>query len=261
MCLIFLSIQNHPKYPLIVAANRDEFYKRKTSPAGFWADHRHILGGRDLEAGGTWLGMTLSGKISMITNYRDLKNLKPQAPSRGELTTNFLSREDPAETYMKKIQESGPRYNGFNFLAGTPDELWYFSNYGNGIQKLNAGLYGLSNHLLDTPWPKVTRGKEMMQPLLQQPEISIPDLFDALSNEHRAPDNQLPETGVSLDRERMLSSMFIKSPDYGSRSSTIILVDKQNHVRFTERVYEPNTGQHSTKEFEFDVVTDGPSLS
>ena len=253
MCLIFISIQNHPKYSLIVAANRDEFHSRKTSPADFWTDHKHILGGRDLEAGGTWMGVNRAGKISMITNYRDISNINPLAPSRGHLTTNFLEKDPDTEEYMKEVEKVGQRYNGFNFLAGAADSLWYFSNYRKGIQKLKPGFYGLSNHLLDTPWPKVVRGKELILPIVREPDVKPAALFEALHNEQRAPDEHLPDTGIGLERERALSSMFIKSPDYGSRCSTVVTIDKQNHVHFSERVYDLTTFQHTTREFEFDA--------
>src|SRR5688572_11425620 len=139
MCLIFISLNNHPTYKLIVAANRDEFYNRKTAPADFWEDYPSILGGRDLEAGGTWLGIARSGKISMVTNYRDPKNINPNAPSRGQLVSDYLLNDDTPARYLERLLPKAKQYNGFNLITGTQNELWYFSNYGNGIQHLNAG--------------------------------------------------------------------------------------------------------------------------
>ena len=254
MCLIFLSLQDHPRYKLIVAANRDEFYRRKTTPADFWTDAPNVLAGRDLEANGTWLGVARTGRICLLTNYRDPKNIDPAAPSRGHLVSDFLQRDLTGEQYLSDIEADGKRYNGYNLLAGTFDELWYHSNYGQGIQRIQPGFHGLSNHLLNTPWPKVERGKDLLRPILQQEVLMPAELFEFLYDEHRAPDNQLPDTGIGLERERALSSMFIKSPDYGSRCSTVILIDRQNHVQFSERVYDLATFAHTTRDFEFDIV-------
>jgi len=251
MCLIFFSIRQHPRYKLVVAANRDEFYQRKTAPASFWKDQPNVLGGRDLEASGTWLGITKAGRLSLVTNYRDLKNLKQQAPSRGALVSDFLTGDEHAESYLKQVSEKASAYNGFNLLTGNVDDLWYFSNYQNDIKQLGSSLYGLSNALLDTPWPKVAHGKAEVARHLQHDEIKPNTLFQLLLNEDRAPDQNLPDTGVGIERERMLSSMFIKSPNYGTRCSTVILVDYNNHVLFSERVYNLETFEFATRTFEF----------
>src|SRR5215216_7502929 len=195
MCLIFLSLEDHPDYKLIVVANRDEFYNRKTQAAAFWDDHPEILGGRDLAAGGTWLGMSANGKISMITNYRDPKNINPNAPSRGHLVSDYLDGNDTPEKYLGKLEPQAKRYNGFNLITGTTDELWYFSNYREGIEKLDPGLHGLSNHLLDVPWPKVQKGREKMREIVGQPFTSS-DLFGLLYNDEVAKDALLPDTGI-----------------------------------------------------------------
>lgn len=253
MCLIFLSINNHPRYKLIIAANRDEFHKRRTAPADFWHDAPQILAGRDLEANGTWLGVSRKGRISLLTNYRDPKNIDPAAPSRGHLVSDFLSDTIHGDAYLRTVEQKGNQYNGFNLLVGTHEELYYYSNYAQGIQRLPEGFHGLSNHLLNTPWPKVERGKKLLEPMLGEDTIDPERLFELLYDERRAPDDRLPDTGVGLERERVLSSMFIKSPDYGSRSSTVVLVDKANHLLFSERVYDLTTFQHTTKTFEFDI--------
>lgn len=253
MCLIFFSIQNHPTYQLIIASNRDEFYDRKTSAAEFWKENPQVLGGRDLEATGTWMGMTRSGKISLVTNFRDPKNINPKAPSRGHLVSDFLEKDISVEFYMKEVERNGKRYNGFNLLAGTVNELWYCSNYRPGVEKLKPGLYGLSNHLLDTPWPKVVRGKKKLGPILQNPKLDREELFEFLYDDHRAPDGQLPDTGIGLDREKALSAMFIKTTGYGSRCSTVVLVDKEMHVLFSERVFDLKTFAHTTRNFEFSI--------
>ena len=254
MCLIFFSLKQHTTYKLIVAANRDEFYNRKTAAADYWKDYPNIVGGRDLEANGTWMGMTTSGKISMLTNYRDPMNINPKAPSRGHLVSDYLEQNISAEDYMKQIEPGAKAYNGFNLLVGNPEEFYYLSNYRKGIDKITDGLHGLSNHLLETPWPKVTRGKEKLTQLLKGKDISSKQLFEFLYDGERATDDQLPDTGIGLDRERALSSMFIKSPGYGSRCSTVILIDQKNNVEFTERVYDLSTFEYTTKTFQFKLV-------
>lgn len=256
MCLIFFSLRQHPTYKLIVAANRDEFYQRKTAAADFWEDNPAILAGRDLEGGGTWLGMNRNGKISLLTNYRDPANISPTAPSRGKLVSDFLANDESGETYLKRIEPTAPQYNGFNLIVGNPNELWYLSNYRKGVLPIQPGFYGLSNHLLDTPWPKVVRGKEKLKPVLSQSKIDPGELFDLLYDDQRAEDAQLPETGIGLERERALSSMFIKTSNYGSRCSTVILVDYQNRVSFSERVYDLTTFSFTEKNFAFNA----PSL-
>ncbi|MCB0488548.1 MAG: NRDE family protein [Cyclobacteriaceae bacterium] len=253
MCLIFLSVNYHPKYKLIVAANRDEFYKRKTAAAHYWEDHPDILGGRDLEAQGTWMAMTKEGRIGMVTNYRDLSNINPTAPSRGKLVSDFLLSEASADEYLKDIHESASEYNGFNLILGTPEGLSYYSNYQSKIIKLDAGFYGLSNHLLNTPWPKVERGKSMMSPILQQDQVEPDLLFEVLRDEKIAMDSELPKTGLELERERALSAMFIKTPNYGSRCSTVIMIDKKNNVNYIERVYDLDTFEYDTRSYTWSI--------
>jgi uncharacterized protein with NRDE domain len=255
MCLIFFALNQHPDYKLVVAANRDEFYRRKTAAASFWDHDPDILAGRDLEASGTWLGMTRSGRISMLTNFRDLRTLKNSAPSRGLLVSNYLSGTIAPESYLQTIVPNGSAYNGFNLLVGSPDELWYYSNFGDGIQQLTKGIFGLSNHLLDTPWPKVKRGKQQFRDVLNANTLRTEMLFKLLSDEEVADDSQLPETGLPKDFERALSSMFIKTSDYGSRSSTVVLVDYDNQVSFTERVYDLETFEYTTQTFRFSAGT------
>ncbi len=250
MCLIFLSLKQHKNYKLIVAANRDEFYNRKTAAADFWSDHPEVVGGRDLEAGGTWLGLNKNGKISMITNYRDPKNIDPNAPSRGMLVSNFLLERADGREYLEALMPVAKKYNGFNLICGNTDRLYYFSNYREGITEMESGLFGLSNHLLDSPWPKVVKGKKMMEQVLQT-DFEPKDLFALLYNEKVASDDLLPETGVGLERERALSAMFIKSPGYGTRCSSVVLVDNDNKISFSERVYDLSTFKYSEKSFSF----------
>lgn len=253
MCLIFLSLNNHPTYKLIVAANRDEFYQRKTAAADYWSDHPTILGGRDLEASGTWMAMNKNGRVAMVTNYRDLKNLKQKAPSRGALVADFLLADQSPQDYLQAIEPNAPDYNGFNLLVGSINELYYLSNYKKGIEKLSNGIHGLSNALLDTPWPKVAKGKEYFAKLISHKQLHPDMLFDMLYNEDRAADNVLPDTGVGIERERMLSSMFIKSPGYGTRCSTVMLVSHDNQIQYQERVYDLQTFEFTTRANELSV--------
>lgn len=253
MCLIFFSLHVHPTYKLIVAGNRDEFYDRKTAHASFWQDYPDVVGGRDLEAGGTWMGVTRSGRLSFITNYRDPQHINPNAPSRGILVSDYLENDVAADVYMQRIAANAKQYNGFNLVVGNADELYYLSNYGNGVEKISDGFHGLSNHLLETPWPKVVRGKEKLQEILTGKKINTDHLMDALYDDQLAPDDQLPDTGVGLDRERALSAMFIKSPGYGSRCSTVLLVDQSNTMTFSERTYDPSNFEYTTKTFQFTI--------
>lgn len=253
MCLIFLALNQHPDYKLIIAGNRDEFYHRKTSAAAFWPEHPTLLAGRDLEAMGTWLGMTKQGRISMLTNYRDPANINPAAPSRGKLVSDFLTSDVTPESYLLEVSKKGAQYNGFNLIAGNESELWYYSNYGAAIEKMSTGFHGLSNHLLDTPWPKVQRGKAAFSEIVLNSSASPDNLLDFLYNQERAADELLPNTGVPLDWERALSSMFIKTSGYGSRSSTVILINQKNEVSFTERVYNTETFGYATQTFSFTI--------
>lgn len=255
MCLIFIALNYHPNYKLIIAANRDEFYNRRTKAADFWEDEPAILGGRDLEAQGTWLGMTRGGRISLITNYRDPANINPNAPSRGKLVSGYLSSDQLPLTYLQQKQSTAKDYNGFNLVVGNPDELFYLSNYKEGIDHLNSGFFGLSNELLDSPWPKVVRGKQLLAPALEHSIIRSDALLEIMRDEERAQDQSLPNTGIGLERERALSSMFIKTNNYGSRCSTVVLVDRNNKVEFVERVYDLETFNYTTQRFEFVIRT------
>lgn len=250
MCLILFSINEHPDYKLVIAANRDEFYNRQTAAAAFWNDHPDLLAGRDLEAGGTWMGITRSGRISMLTNYRDPKNISPTAPSRGHLVSNFLVGNIDAEQYMQAVLPDASRYNGFNLVVGNTDHLWYLSNYQQGMYRIGPGIHGLSNHLLDSPWPKVERGTAQLKKLLET-KFTVDQLFELLYDDHIAADNLLPDTGIGVDRERALSSMFIKTNGYGSRCSTVILIDRNDRVQFAERVYDLKNFSWSVSNYDF----------
>lgn len=253
MCLVVVALNDHPDYSLIVVANRDEFYNRGTLPADYWKDHPEVLGGRDLQAGGTWLAINANGSISMITNYRNPARMNPGAPSRGELVTGYVLSEERPLKYLEQVASVGDSYNGFNLLVGNPKELYYYSNYGNGIAPVSPGLHGLSNHLLDTPWPKVKNAVQKVRSILNRRSVNPENLLDVLYDDTVAPDNELPDTGVGLELERQLSSMFIKSQGYGSRSTTAILVDRASHVQFVERVYNTRDFSYSTQAYDFQI--------
>ena len=238
MCLILFAHKIHPDYPLVLAANRDEAYARPTASAAFWGDHPHLYGGRDLEQGGTWLGLTRQGAIAVVTNFREGAGARTSTRSRGELVANYLHEFQRPPDYLARVHADANAYNGFNLIAGNPDELCYLSNRGGPPAIVAPGVHGLSNHLLDTPWPKVVRGRKIMTELLQsRSHALIEGLFSLLAERSVAPDDALPQTGVGLSRERVLSPAFIASMSYGTRSSTVVLIDNHGQVEFIERSF------------------------
>ncbi|MHB1687657.1 MAG: NRDE family protein [Ignavibacteriaceae bacterium] len=254
MCLLLISYKNHPKYKLIVAANRDEFYKRPASPAHFWGDTPDLLAGKDLEAGGTWLGLTKSGNFSAITNYRDMKNMKKDAPTRGKLVTDFLLNNFSPSNYSKLLKEKSDLYNGYNLIFGDKQSMNYFSNQTKTLIELTPGIYGLSNHLLDTPWYKVEKSKKSFSKVLMKKNIDAGDLFEILSDTSIPPDDMLPDTGVGLDVERAVSPVFVATPSYGTRSSTVIFIDMENHVTFVEKSLNSVSGKWIKLSFKFEIL-------
>lgn len=229
MCLIVFAWQVIPGVPLIAAANRDEYYARASAPAGAWAEHPQVFAGRDLHAGGSWMGITRDGpagsRFAAITNVRNPRELRAEAPSRGALVADYLAGTMTPQQYVEQIAPASAAYNGFNLVLGEGDTLIWYSNRGqiderNG-KPLAPGIYGLSNALLDAPWPKVLKTKAQFASLLCQ---GAPDeaYFDMLADTTRAPDYRLPKTGVALDLERVLSAVCIETPGYGTRSSTVV---------------------------------------
>ncbi len=254
MCLILFSYRSHPGCPLILAANRDEFYERPTAPASFWEESPDMLAGRDLRDGGTWLGITKAGRMAAITNYRDPRTLKEGAPSRGGLVSGFLRGDEPPREYIRRIRRGSGRYNGFNLILGDGSGLFHFSNTTDAFREISPGVHGISNHLLDTPWPKVKRGTRLLDGLISDHQDPPPDeIFQILADTSRPDDRDLPDTGVGIEWERVLSSIFIQSDGYGTRSSSVILVDREGNVRFIERSFSSGLGDHETVQFEFRV--------
>ncbi|MFH0994099.1 MAG: NRDE family protein [Pseudomonadota bacterium] len=248
MCLILLAYDVHPEYRLILAANRDEFYDRPTLPMAFWEDHPDILAGRDLKGGGTWLGITRSGRFSAITNYREPGGPKPDAPSRGFLVSAFLSGSGSSQSYIETVSAVGQTYSGFNLIVGDASGLFYFSNRKSGIRRLEPGWYGLSNHLLNTPWPKVEKGIALLKStVLDADSVNVDPIFQLLENREVPSDDRLPDTGVSMEWERILSPMFIQSPGYGTRSSSVMLITRNGMAQVAEQTFEAgfDPGQHT----------------
>jgi len=238
MCLILFAHRAHPDYPLILAANRDEDYARPAAAAAFWSDQPQIYGGRDLEKGGTWLGITLGGRVAAVTNFRDGRARSTAPRSRGELVSGFLASGSDTDAYLGRVKSEGDQYKGFILIAGDLESLYWLSNRGPGVEKIAPGVHGLSNHLLNTPWPKITRSKQTMKALLGAAECELAaGLFDLLADSSVAADDELPDTGIGLERERKLSSVFISSERYGTRASTIVMVHSDGGVLFCERSF------------------------
>lgn len=256
MCLIILAKKYHKHYPFIFAANRDEFYERPSAKADFWNEHSQMLAGKDLKEGGTWLGITRKGKFAAITNYRDMSSIKESASSRGNIVKNFLVKDDPIKDYSAYLISEGEKYNGFNLIYGNPDSLNYYSNITNRVEEIPDGIHGLSNHLLNTPWAKVELGKEKIKSILNQTSFDETDLLKILTDTTKAPDNILPDTGVGLELERLLSPMFIKSEIYGTRCSTVVLVDNNGNVSFTETTFNHLTQKYEAVKFNFAIESD-----
>ncbi|HBG05110.1 MAG: hypothetical protein A2075_24160 [Geobacteraceae bacterium GWC2_58_44] len=246
MCTLLLAYQVHPRYPLILAVNRDEFYQRPTAAAAYWEDAAHLFAGRDLVHGGTWLGVTSTGRIAALTNYRQPKLPGVHGRSRGELVSEFLKGETTAEEYLERLRGKGVHYSGYNLLLGDPGRLYCYSNKSDEIVTIPPGVHGLSNHLLNTPWPKVLRGKASLARVLGAGDFSAEELFAILADSSKAPDDQLPDTGVGLETERLLSSIFITGERYGTRSSSILLVDRDGQATFVERSFDGG-GARDTK--------------
>jgi uncharacterized protein with NRDE domain len=245
MCLVVFGWNARPGLTLAVAANRDEFLRRPTARASFWDDAPHLLAGRDLEAGGTWLGVTRTGRVAFLTNHRDPPAHREGAPSRGQLVLEFLKRKETPEVFLKRKEKEMASYNGFHLVVGGMSGLWYLTNTAGSatgaLRPLSPGIHGLSNGPLDDPWPKTRRSVARLKRILEGPGVPAPSsLLDLLADRSRAPDGELPSTGVPLEWERLLSSVFIdgEGSGYGTRSSTVLLVTGDGQIRFVERTFE-----------------------
>jgi uncharacterized protein with NRDE domain len=251
MCLIVFAWRVIPGLPLVACANRDEFYDRPATPAGPWPDAPHIIAGRDLRGGGSWMGVTKTGpngpKFAALTNIRSPDDRRTDAPTRGVLVADFLKDDLDAPAYLDRIAPDAHEYNGFNLILGDAAGIYWFSNRAGADPRngraLDPGIYGVSNGLLDAPWPKVVRTKATFASLLLQgaPEEAY---FEMLADTTRAPDMRLPDTGVPLDLERELSAVCIEIPGYGTRTSTVVKVYADAEPELHERVLKP--GDHAT---------------
>lgn len=250
MCLLTFAYKSHPKYDLILAGNRDEFYKRPTRSAQFWTEENYpdILAGKDLKGGGTWLGVRNDGRWATLTNLRNPSLQKKNPPTRGELVLNYLKLNTSAAQYLKTISPTAEKYNGFNLLLWDEQGLYHFANQTKEVTQLEPGIYGLSNALLDTPWPKVTRAKQKMSKIVESETIHKERIFDLLTDQQRAADTELPLTGIPKEAERAVSSIFIKTENYGSRCSTVLLIDKEGNIDFTERTYKSGSTEEISKQ-------------
>lgn len=252
MCLLVFQYDDHPRYSLVFAGNRDEFYERPTAPADFWEEAPHVLAGRDLKAGGTWMGVTRRGHWGVVTNIRDREPHRAEARSRGALVADYLLEEPAPRAYLEDVAEEAEQYNGFNLLVGTRDDLYYLSNRDANVQSIDPGVHGLSNDHLDTPWPKVRRAKEELRKKVEARDVSTEALLDLLDDRRPASDDQLPDTGLGTERERMLSPIFIEGEEYGTRASTVLLIERSGTVTFAERTVERDGGG-GTRTFAFEL--------
>lgn len=252
MCLINFSFHQHPLYKLIVVANRDEFYERPTKEAHFWNDEPTILAGRDLQQMGTWLGVSKNGRFAAITNYRDPSLPEVRRFSRGEIVRNYLTSNDNPETFISKLAEKREDYAGFNVLLGNGNQLVHYNNIFDEKTEILPGTHSLSNHTLNTPWPKVVKGKTCLHEIIEKNNVEVDELFQLLLDNEQAPDDKLPNTGVGIEMERALSSLFIHLPNYGTRSSTVVLIDQNDQVAFVERTFNGGSFKFE-KRFDFDI--------
>lgn len=239
MCVIVFAYRVHPDYPLILASNRDEFHARPSAPAGWWRPGPSLLGGRDLERGGSWLALDRRGRMAAITNYRKLGEASGDRPSRGRLVADFLAADRPAPDAAREFEARGGAFAGFNLLLFDGARLSYASNRGGGVREVEPGVHGLSNSLLDTPWPKVERGTERLRAVMMaggRPRLAA--LLTVLHDATAPADEVLPDTGLGLEKERLLGPCFIVSPSYGTRATSAVLVRRDGAVVFAERSFD-----------------------
>lgn len=253
VCLILFAVDAHPRHRLVLAANRDEFHERPATPAAWWPDAPHVLAGRDLRAGGTWLGVARAPggpRWAAITNVRDPRNVRPDARSRGDLVGAFLVGRTPADVAVARAHAERGAYNGFNLLAGDDTGVWFASSTEDAPRALGPGVYGLSNATLDTPWPKVTGGLAAFRAALAGDPVDDEALLALLADRATAPDAALPDTGVPPEWERALSARFIVGDRYGARASTVLVLEGDGG-RLVERTFGPGGVEGATAAFTF----------
>jgi uncharacterized protein with NRDE domain len=239
MCLLVLAWNAHPRYRLVVAANRDEFHERPAAPLARWPEPPGILAGRDLRAGGTWLGIDPQRRFGVVTNFRELQQAAPTAPSRGALVPQFLQAPGSPAEYLRALQPRASTYSGFNVLLSDQDSLWYGCNrLATFARRLDPGIYGLSNEYLDTPWPKLERVRQRFTAWVAAASSARAALFELLADSTRVADAELPSTGLAPEWERILSSPFVAHPQYGTRCSTVLLLEHSGALQLHERRFD-----------------------
>jgi len=251
MCLRGLAWRAHPRHRLVVAANRDEFHERPAAALARWPAPADILAGRDLRAGGTWLGLDRQRRFGVVTNFRDLQRPQPGAPSRGELIPRFLGAAQGPGEFLASLQPQAASYSGFNLLLADHECLWYGSNRATPFARpLPPGVYGLSNEFLDTPWPKLERVRTQFRRWLATDAGGTEGLMALLNDRTRvADDSLLPDTGITREWERILSAPFVQHPDYGTRSSTVLLLQADGALQLTERRFDPSGAPAGESQF------------
>jgi len=253
MCLLVVAWRSHPRYRLVVAGNRDEFHERPAAPLGWWTDAPGILAGRDLRAGGTWLGLSRSGRFGVVTNFRDADATPPAAaPSRGALVPDYLNDGREPPRFIESLGPGATRYAGFNLLLGDAAGLHYFTNVGgDGPRALPPGIYGLSNHRLDEPWPKLVRTRERFAAALDRDDTDPATLVALLADRTPAADEALQDRDLPRDLERALSAPFVRHEHYGTRCSTVLLVEHSGRTVVHERRYDAGGVQSGATRIEF----------
>ena len=242
MCITIFSYQQDHEIPIILINNRDEYHKRPTAKSHYWEDHPNILGGKDLKAGGSWLAINKNGTFASITNYRDTRLKTLNSPtSRGKIVTDFVLSNNQ-EAFLNSLQENCSEYEGFNLIAGWANKIYYFSNITKELVQLSDGIYGVSNHLLDSPWPKLVKAKQKFQDLISHERNSFQseEVFNFMIDNGSFPDEDLPDTGVGIELERFLAPLFIVGKQYGTRSTSILQISSAGKVDFYEQTYMPS---------------------
>ena len=244
MCLLVLAWRAHPRYRLVVAANRDEFHARPAAPLAPWTDLAGVIGGRDLQANGAWLAVDARRRVGIVTNFREFGRRRRSAPSRGGLIPGFLSQDAAPGAYLKSLDTDAPGYAGFNLLLADRDSLWYATNRAEQFaRELPPGVYGLSNEFLDTPWPKLVRVRARFTAALDAdaaaPGAGFADaLFALLADRETAPVDSLPAGDLSPEWARKLSAPFVLDATFGTRCSTVLTISTDDTLRIAERRFD-----------------------
>jgi len=251
VCLVVIAHRVHASFPLLIAGNRDEFHARPTQDARWWPDRPEILGGRDLQAGGAWLAVHRNGRFATVTNFRDAEPSVGNLSSRGELVTGFLQSDNPPIDYVSAID--GERYGGFNLLVGNGRELAYLSNRNGAHRVLPPGVYGVANATLDTPWAKVERSKSLLRSIIEADNVNETTLMRMLDDRKPARVEEVDASRLPFDKAHALTAPFVVLPDYGTRSSTVVIGDNSGQVTLTEKRFKPNGETSGQSDYRFRI--------